>query len=145
LPANASPKRQIVKDLRIDSVDNWCSKSRRDCPAAEEDGANMMQVTEATRNGWRVVTVTGRADHETADALESALRSAVEANSRVAADFSALDYISSVGLRAVVQAARAAQKRGSEFAICGISGMVRKVFEVSGLHQLLQIHGELPC
>jgi anti-sigma B factor antagonist len=126
-------------------VDNWGSKSRRDCSAAKEAGANMMQVTEETRNGWRVVTVTGRADHETADALESALRSAVEANAKVAADFSALNYISSVGLRAVVQAARAAQTRGSEFAICGISGMVRKVFEASGLHQILRIHGELPC
>lgn len=105
----------------------------------------MIQVTEETRNGWRVVTVTGRADHETADSLETALRSAVERNSRVAADFSSLDYISSIGLRAVVQAARAAQAQGSEFAICGISGMVRKVFEVSGLDKLLRIHGELPC
>ncbi len=105
----------------------------------------MMQVTEATRNGWHVVAVTGRANHESADALEAALRSAVEGNAKVAADFSALNYISSIGLRAVVQAARAAQARGSEFAVCGISGMVQKVFEVSGLHQLLRIHGELPC
>jgi anti-anti-sigma factor len=105
----------------------------------------MIQVTEETRNGWRVVAVSGRADHKTADALEAALRSAVEANSKVAADFSGLTYISSIGLRSVVQAARAAQTRGCEFAICGLSGVVRKVFEVSGLDQVLKIHGELPC
>jgi anti-anti-sigma factor len=120
-------------------------KTRRERPAAWETGAQMIQVTEETKNGWHVVTVKGRADHETADTLEAALRSAVESNPRVAADFSALDYISSVGLRAVVQAARAAQNRGTEFAVCRINGMVRKVFEVSGLTQLLQIHGELPC
>jgi anti-anti-sigma factor len=105
----------------------------------------MIQLTEETRGAWRVVTATGRADAETADALEAALRSAVEANARVAADFATLDYISSAGLRAVLQAARAAQTRGSEFAVCGMSAPVRKVFDMSGLHHVLKIHGELPC
>lgn len=105
----------------------------------------MMQSTEETRSGWRVVSVTGRADAETADALEAALRAAVEAHPRVAANFAALDYISSAGLRAVLQAARAAQSRGSEFAVCGLSAPVQKVFDMSGLHHVLKIHGELPC
>lgn len=105
----------------------------------------MIQVKEEARNGWHIVTVSGRADHEASDALEAALRSAVEGNPRVAADFSALNFISSAGLRSVLQAARAAQSRGSEFAICGLSEMVRKVFSVSGLDRILKIHGELPC
>jgi anti-sigma B factor antagonist len=105
----------------------------------------MIETKEESRNGWCIVTVSGRADHEAADALEFALKSAVEGNTRVAADFSGLLYISSAGLRSVVQAARAAQSRGSEFAVCGITEMVRKVFDVSGLAQFLQIHGELPC
>jgi anti-sigma B factor antagonist len=105
----------------------------------------MIQVNEETRSGWQVVRVSGRADAEAADALEAALRSAVEANARVAADFGSLDYISSAGLRAVLQAARAAQTRGSEFAVCGLSAPVQKVFDMSGLHHVLKIHGELPC
>lgn len=105
----------------------------------------MIEMTEETRNGWRVVTVTGRADSEAADSLEATLRSAVEGNAKVAADFSALSYISSAGLRSVVQAARVAQSRGTEFTICRIGGMVQKVFEISGLDKLLKIQGELPC
>ena len=70
---------------------------------------------------------------------------AVEGHARVAADFATLAYISSAGLRAVLQAARAAQTRGSEFAVCGLSVPVRKVFDMSGLHHVLRIHGELPC
>jgi anti-anti-sigma regulatory factor len=62
----------------------------------------MIQLTQETRSGWYVVSVTGRADGECADALEAALRSAVDANPKVAADFSRLDYISSAGLRAVL-------------------------------------------
>jgi anti-sigma B factor antagonist len=105
----------------------------------------MIQTTEESRNGWQVVSVAGRADSEAASALETALRAAVEGNSRVAADFSALTYISSAGLRSVVQAARAAQARQSEFVICSVNPLVRKVFDVSGLDKFIKIHGELPC
>jgi anti-sigma B factor antagonist len=105
----------------------------------------MIQTNEVTRGGWRVVTVTGRADAEAADTLEAALRSAIEDNDKVAADFGTLEYISSAGLRAVLQAARAAQTRASEFAVCGLSAPVRKIFDMSGLHHVLRIHGELPC
>jgi anti-sigma B factor antagonist len=105
----------------------------------------MIETTEESRNGWQVVRIAGRADSEAADTLEKALRSAVEAHPRVAADLSALTYISSAGLRSVVQAARAAQGRGSEFVICSVNGMVRKVFDVSGLGKFIKIHGELPC
>ena len=109
----------------------------------------MIQATQETRNSWCVVGVTGRADAEAADALEAALRSAVEQHPKVAADFSALDYISSAGLRAVLQAARAAQTKNVEFAVCGMSPSVRKVFDMSGMHHVLQSHGEMhqcrPC
>ena len=105
----------------------------------------MIQMTEETRNDWRVVKVVGRADSEAAADLEATLRAAVEGHARVVADFTALIYISSAGLRAVLQAARAAQKRGSEFAICGLTEFVRKVFDTSGLNQVLSIRGELPC
>ena len=105
----------------------------------------MIEISQETRSGWCVVGVRGRADHEAADNLEAALRSAIEQNAKVAADFSALDYISSAGLRAVLQAARAAQNNSSDFAVCGLSPSVKKVFDISGMNQLLQVKGELPC
>jgi anti-anti-sigma factor len=105
----------------------------------------MIDVTQETRGGWLVLRVKGRADAETADQLESALRSAVDQHSRIAADFAALDYISSAGLRAVLQAARAAQSKDVEFAVCGMSAPVKKVFDISGMQHVLTIHGELPC
>jgi anti-anti-sigma factor len=105
----------------------------------------MIQVTEQTRSGWCVVGVSGRADAEAAAELEDRLRGAVEKNPKVAADFSSLAYISSAGIRAVLQAARAAQEGKVEFAICSPSSAVKKVFDMSGLHHILTIHGELPC
>src|ERR1035438_6902596 len=100
----------------------------------------MIQLNEETRSGWRVVSVSGRADSEAADALEAALRAAVEANGRVAGDFGTVDSISSAGLRSVLQAARAAQNRGSEFAVCGLSAPVRKVFDMSGMQHRSEEH-----
>jgi anti-anti-sigma factor len=105
----------------------------------------MIHVTEETRSGWCVVGVRGRADAEAADELEAALRAAVGKNPKVAADFGALDYISSAGLRAVIQAARAAEATQVEFAVCGLRANIKKVFDMSGLHHILSIHGELPC
>lgn len=105
----------------------------------------MIQVTQNTRSGWCVLGIVGRADAEAAAELEAQLRSAVENHAKVAADFSSLDYISSCGIRAVLQAARAAQAGRKEFAVCSLSAPVRKVFEMSGLGHILTIHGELPC
>src|SRR5690242_2073379 len=105
----------------------------------------MLEVTQETRAGWSVVTVKGRADGETADQLEAELRSAAEHHDKVAVDFSALDYISSAGLRAVLQAARAAQGRNAEFTVCALSAPVKRVFDMSGVHHVLRIEGALPC
>ena len=105
----------------------------------------MIQVTEETKADWRVVTVTGRADAEAADQLEAALRAAIAGHAKVAADFSKLDYISSAGLRAVIQAARASQAAQGEFAVCALSPNTKKVFDMSGLHHILRIEGALPC
>jgi anti-sigma B factor antagonist len=104
----------------------------------------MMQLTQETRDDWRIVTVRGRADSETADRLEEELRAAVEQHKKVAVDFAAVDYISSAGLRAVIQAARAAQGR-SELAICSLSPSVKRVFDMSGMENIVKVHGELPC
>lgn len=105
----------------------------------------MIETKQETRSGWCVVSVTGRADAEAADELEETLRGAVGQNSKVAVNLSGLSYISSAGLRALLQAARAAGEGNAEFAICSLTASVKKVFDMSGLHHVLRIQGELPC
>jgi anti-sigma B factor antagonist len=105
----------------------------------------MMMLTNRTESGWCVVGVRGRADAEAADELETALKAAVAEHGKVAADLSALSYISSAGLRALLEAARAAAGKGAEFVVCSISEPVKRVFDMSGMHHFLRVQGELPC
>jgi anti-sigma B factor antagonist len=105
----------------------------------------MIEITEETRGGWRVLAISGRADALACEQMQTRLVAAVEANKQVAVDFSAVNFISSCGLRAVLHAAREAQGRKVRFAVCSPSAPVKKVFDISGLHQILEIHGELPC
>ena len=105
----------------------------------------MIEITEETRGAWRVVIVRGRADALVCEELQERLCAVVEHNKQVAVDFSGLDYISSCGLRALLHAAREAQGRKVRYAVCSPSAPVKKVFDISGLQQILEIHGELPC
>ena len=105
----------------------------------------MIQVKREVRSGWCVVTVQGRANAEAADQLESELRTAAEQHEKVAVDLAGLDYISSAGLRAVLEGARAAQSRGTEFTVCALSSPVKRVFDMSGMQHVLRIEGALPC
>jgi anti-anti-sigma factor len=105
----------------------------------------MIELTQEDRGGWCVVAARGRADALSSDKLETSLRTAVESSKQVAADLSALDYISSCGIRAVLNAARSAQNRGVRFAVCSLSAPVRRVFEISQLHHVLEIYEGLPC
>lgn len=105
----------------------------------------MIEFTEETRGAWRVVLVHGRADAVTCEQLQTRLCAAVEKNKQVAVDLSGVDYISSCGLRALLHSAREAQGLKVRFAVCSPSVPVKKVFDISGLQQILEIHGELPC
>jgi anti-sigma B factor antagonist len=105
----------------------------------------MIQLAQETKAGWCVVAVRGRADAEAADELENTLRAAIEEHPRVAVNFWSLSYISSAGLRAVLQGARAAEAKGVEFLICSPSDSVKKVLDMSGMHHVMKIQEALPC
>lgn len=105
----------------------------------------MMQVTQEVRDGWRVVTVQGRVDSETADELEASLQAAVAQDGKVVVDFAGVTYVSSAGLRALIQGARAAEVKSSEFVVCSPRPSVKRVFDMSGMEQIIKVQGKLPC
>jgi anti-anti-sigma factor len=81
-----------------------------------------------------------RIDSAVALAFEEIAELAVaDATTRVIFDFSALDYISSAGLRVVLKTAKQCRTARLGFVLCGLAPPIAKTFEITGLSNLLTI------
>ena len=105
----------------------------------------LMEIKQETRVGWLIVTPVGRADASSADSLEMVLVTAAQTNEKIAVDLTGLSYVSSAGLRAILQGARSAQQRKAEFVLCCPTPNVKSVFDISGIQQVVRVEGVLPC
>jgi anti-anti-sigma factor len=84
----------------------------------------------------------GRMDFDAAPAFQEAIErllGAAEKPPAVIIDGAALEYVSSAGLRAVLLAARAAQRAGIPFALCALQPAVREVFDLSGFSRIIAV------
>jgi anti-sigma B factor antagonist/stage II sporulation protein AA (anti-sigma F factor antagonist) len=85
--------------------------------------------------GVLIATVSGRIDHASANAFNSALepllKNCVGGAKPLILDFSGVEYISSVGLRSLMLASRQAKSQKGAFAIAGMQPSVQEVFTIS--------------
>lgn len=80
-----------------------------------------------------VVAPSGRLDTATTDGLEQALTAAFDGGElRLVIDFEGVSYISSVGLRALLVAAKRMRERRGTLVLCAMGEAVRQVFELAG-------------
>ena len=90
------------------------------------------------------VVPVGRLDFDAApgfqEALERLLGGAGKPPAAVIIDGTALEYVSSAGLRAFLLGARAAQRSGVAFALCALQPAVREVFNLSGFSRIIAVH-----
>jgi anti-anti-sigma factor len=96
-----------------------------------------------------LVIAEGRLDFGAAPAFQKELEQAVAAAhaaggevKAVIVDCAALGYVSSAGLRAFLQAARASQRAGVVFALSTLQPAVREVFDLSGFSRMIPIHAD---
>lgn len=88
----------------------------------------------------RLVAVCGRVDSATAGDLEKSLQNLFDHAGRHAIlELSALNYISSAGLRIVLMAAKRAKVAQSKLVLCGLAPHVREVFAISGFMKILDV------
>jgi anti-anti-sigma factor len=91
-----------------------------------------------------VVMPEGRLDFDAATGFQQSLERVLSAAGQVPPaliiDGTALVYVSSAGLRAVLLAARAAQRAGVPFALCALQPAVREVFDLSGFSRIIAVH-----
>jgi anti-anti-sigma factor len=97
-----------------------------------------VEVQRETARGAVVYRISGQLDASTGPTLVSALASNEE-SSRVILDMREVPYISSAGLRVIVQAAKRAEAAKGGVAIFGLQTLVKEVFDVSGLGKIIPI------
>ena len=56
------------------------------------------------------------------------------------ADLTALEYVSSAGLRCVLAIAKKLKASEGTLALCGLSGLVKEVFSVSGFDSFFPVY-----
>lgn len=87
------------------------------------------------------MTVAGRIDHSNADELQRALAPAVaEAGAAIVLDFAAVEYISSMGLRALMVAAKGVRARQGRIGIAALQPVVREIFDISRFDHVLEVY-----
>ncbi len=94
---------------------------------------------EKNLNGTELtVTIAGRLDTTTAPQLEAEFKQNIDGVEKLVLDFAGLEYLSSAGLRVLLQAQKTMNKQG-EMIIKNVNETINEIFEVTGFIDILTI------
>ena len=106
-----------------------------------------MQVTQERYGDTVVLHLAGRVNSSTRDVFKASLDPYVGScradGDRLVLDFSKVDYISSVGLRVLMLAARQSREQGGTIVVTALQRMVREIFEISRFDREFQCFGSV--
>ena len=94
---------------------------------------------EKIANGTELtVALAGRLDTTTAPQLEAEFKQSIDGVQKLVLDFTALEYLSSAGLRVLLSAQKVMNKQG-EMIIKNVNDTITEIFEVTGFIDILTI------
>ena len=96
---------------------------------------NILKTLEGNRLN---IALEGRLDTSTAPQLEATLNQSLSGVTELILDFSALEYLSSAGLRVLLSAQKVMNKQG-KMVIRHVNETIMEVFEVTGFVDILTI------
>jgi anti-anti-sigma factor len=101
-----------------------------------------VHIDQKEEQGIVILAPEGRLDSNTSHLLDQAIENvgSGEDGFHVLVDFSAVEYISSAGLRVVLKALKQRQAGPKYFAASSMQDHVREVFEISGFDAYIPIH-----
>ncbi len=99
-----------------------------------------MDITTSTRDDVTLVAFAGNLDSNTSPQAQQALDGILAGGGRkLVVDFTALDYISSAGLRVLLGTAKRLRGSGGALHLFGLNETVREVFDISGFSSILAV------
>ena len=100
-----------------------------------------LTIDESRRGRVNVAALTGRIDSTNAEELRVRLNDLLASGENaVLVDLSRVLYLTSAAFRALLIAAHEADRKNTTFALCGVLGTVRELFEMGGLLDAFTIH-----
>ena len=140
LIATPGPVRQIIELAGFDKV----FPLHATVEEAVKQTTGQSEVLHTKEWGADVLNVSGRVDAERAPALEEAGRRILEKDYlKLIINLSAVQYLSSAGLCALLNLAKLAKARQSRLILCGPTPAVRQILILSGFDKILPISEEL--
>ena len=87
-----------------------------------------------------VMSLNGRLDAAASSEFEAALSDWIsKGHSNFLLNFTALDYISSAGLRSILAASKKLKERSGKIFLTGLQGPVEEVFKISGFVSIFRV------
>lgn len=97
-----------------------------------------MTINKTQDGGVLTIALEGRLDTSTAPELDAELNTALEGVNDLTFDFSALEYISSAGLRVLLATHKRMSAQGT-MKIKGSNETIKEVFDITGFSDILTI------
>ncbi len=100
-----------------------------------------MQITETNMGDVTVLAFSGKLDTHTSQDAQDRVTALLDSGAiKVLFDLKELNYISSIGFRVLLMAAKQLQRDGGAMRICNITGNVKEVFDISGFAAIFDIY-----
>lgn len=98
-----------------------------------------MEIGERRDGDILVLSPSGRIDNDTSPAFQAKLLAALTPGAAVLVDFSAVEYISSAGLRALMMGSKQSKAAGGGLAVAALGPVVKEIFEISRFSLVVQV------
>ncbi len=99
----------------------------------------MNGIEQETGNGSTLIRLSGEVDLSWSQQVRKAVLDALAASNRVGVELSAVSYIDSSGIAALVEGFQTARTKGRGFALVAVSDAVRSVLELARLDRVFPI------
>ena len=104
----------------------------------------MQTVYVEQKEGVSIFNLQGRIDASNSNQIHEKIMDEIESGaSNIVINFSDVSYISSAGLRILVYTSKTMKKKSGTLSICAMSKNIEKIFQISGLMGLFDVHSNL--
>ena len=100
-----------------------------------------MRIVERITDDVTVFSIAGKLDTHTSPEAQDRLTACIDDGAlKIAINLEKLEYISSIGFRVFLMVAKRLQGDGGALRLCGITGNVKEVFDISGFASVFDIY-----